>query len=517
MSNLGLIYQMAGQDATLTIPRVFLRFADGDHLAALLMSQLLYWHKRATLPDHWIAKSAEDWMQELGMSAYQIKRAIAKLKKLGFPVETKTAKSPFHNHAPTKHYRVNEDELERFFKMESEETSQLESEETSLSYISETTTEITNMPQSGVTGAQESQNETPIDQSEPFKCLQCGKRLTGDMRYALTCDNERVCLDCHMYRPGAPGIGITVIPGKAGETPTPIDYQPSPHCEPTQPQRKTVRRQDGGFSATTIDPFADKNDPNAPPPTPLIPTAQLSKPRQCETCGGYIMQVITQSGAKHNTCACTQHRLATTKNSAPTPQAPPLTPETLTSKHIDIIAGLLIAKRPQSIRGKKAATDELLRDGFIKRSRVRVGGYELTDKGAAMATDERVKKAVDDKQNAQGYAASFMPNGGKKRTKGKFEMSPEYKPIFGELCLLFSATPETMTISEYKRYVAVAKELYLAQATIADVRAAYRHCKTNYDTFGVNALTTNLSAARAKKQALPQEPEITATFEGYDE
>jgi DNA-binding PadR family transcriptional regulator len=353
-----------------------------------------------------------------------------------------------------------------------------------------------NAAEGGVTGAQESQNGNCDICKHPYRTLLDANNVAF-----------RIC-NCQTEAP----------PGFVEHT-TPIDYQPSPHCEPTQPQRKTVRRQDGGFSATTIDPFADKNDPNAPPPSPLIPTYRLPQPRQCETCGGQIMQVITQSGAKHNTCACTQHRLTATKNSAPTPQAPPLTPESLTSKHIDIIAGLLIAKRPQSIRGKKAATEELLRDGFIRRSRVRVGGYELTDKGAALADNERVKKAVEDKQNAQGYAASFMPNGGKKSDTKKvpYLRNDRDRSFYDAIFQAMDKTPDAVTISTRKFYAQVAREIAdVADAVPADVLATAKYLQRTLDgkPFTPKAIAQWLivGAAEQKTQYLnaesPPEDEI---------
>jgi DNA-binding transcriptional ArsR family regulator len=374
--------------------------------------------------------------------------------------------------------------------------------------INETSiTKPTNAAEGGVTGAQESQNANDV-----IICIKCQKPVDVNIGYIVSIDGSvNTCYDCLSDSKRSQLDAIIAAQNTS--------YQPSPHCEPTQPQRKTVRRQDGGFSATTIDPFADKNDPNAPPPSPLIPTAHLSKPRQCETCGGYIMQVITQSGAKHNTCACAQHRLAATKNSAPTPQAPPLTPETLTAKHIDIIAQLLIAKRPQSIRGKKAATEELLRDGFIKRSLVRVGGYELISKGAALATDERVKKAVDDKQNAQGYLPSFMPNGGKKSDTKKvpYLRNDRDRSFYDAIFQAMDKTPDAVTISTRKFYAQVAREIAdVADAVPADVLATAKYLQRTLDgkPFTPKAIAQWLivGAAEQKTQYLnaesPPEDEI---------
>ncbi len=139
-----LIKQFAGQAGTLVIPRVFIDFT-GDHLAALLLSQILYWSDRTDSPDGWFYKTADEWEAELGMSAYQVKRAAALLAPLGIECKVKKVKL-----TPKSHYRV---DMQRFtdlfmqflenqetsksknYKLENQETSKsMESEETQKSY-----------------------------------------------------------------------------------------------------------------------------------------------------------------------------------------------------------------------------------------------------------------------------------------------------------------------------------------------------------------------------------------------
>jgi len=139
-----LIKQFAGQANTLVIPRVFIDFT-GDHLAALLLSQILYWSDRTDDPEGWFYKTADEWQAELGMSAYQVKRAAAVLAPLG--IESRVRKVKL---TPKSHYRV---DMKRFtdlfmqflenqetsksknYKLENQETSKsMESEETSKSY-----------------------------------------------------------------------------------------------------------------------------------------------------------------------------------------------------------------------------------------------------------------------------------------------------------------------------------------------------------------------------------------------
>jgi hypothetical protein len=97
-----LIARLAGQANILTIPRLFIDWA-GDHIAALLLSQIVYWSSRTDDPDGWFYKSAKDWEGELGISDYQLARATKKLADAG--VQTKLKKVAG---APTLHYRLDE-------------------------------------------------------------------------------------------------------------------------------------------------------------------------------------------------------------------------------------------------------------------------------------------------------------------------------------------------------------------------------------------------------------------------
>jgi hypothetical protein len=117
---LAIFQQFAGQSATLVIPRPFIELCQGDHLAALLLSQLLYWSERTNDEDGWFAKSYEDWYKEIGLTEYQIKRTIKgdkRRKNAGFSLtsigaETKLKRSDFYGGAATLHYRINQDVLQ---------------------------------------------------------------------------------------------------------------------------------------------------------------------------------------------------------------------------------------------------------------------------------------------------------------------------------------------------------------------------------------------------------------------
>lgn len=101
----------AGQGNVLTIPRPYLSICANNHIAALLLSQIIYWSDRTNDPDGWFAKSAAEWENELGISTYQCSRATKVLKPFG--LQTKLKKSSFHEGAATLHYRIDRDEFSK--------------------------------------------------------------------------------------------------------------------------------------------------------------------------------------------------------------------------------------------------------------------------------------------------------------------------------------------------------------------------------------------------------------------
>lgn len=116
-----LFKSFAGQNNSLVIPRPYIDFCKGDHLAALLFSQILYWSDRTDDPDGWFAKTYDEWYRELCMTEYQVRRAIKgdkrsngrafSLESVG--VETALRKSKFHHGAATLHYRVDQTVLRK--------------------------------------------------------------------------------------------------------------------------------------------------------------------------------------------------------------------------------------------------------------------------------------------------------------------------------------------------------------------------------------------------------------------
>lgn len=133
-----LLKQFSGQARILTIPRAYIDMLNGDHLAALFLSQAVFLSDRAADDDGWFAKSYADWTAELGLSERQVRRVVDLLREYG--IETKLRRSGAHDMAATLHYRVDMDALTeavtRFCRTRSDETSERRSDETSeRSYI----------------------------------------------------------------------------------------------------------------------------------------------------------------------------------------------------------------------------------------------------------------------------------------------------------------------------------------------------------------------------------------------
>lgn len=149
-----LLISFSGQQNTLTIPRPYITLCDGDILAALLLSQCIYWTDRTKDAEGWFAKSYVEWQDELGMTQYQVSRAAKALQPLG--LETKLKK---FNGAPTVHYRINMDEFSKSIVKFLDNPglsslSTIHDQETSQS-LTEPTTENTAKPTTAAAGASE--------------------------------------------------------------------------------------------------------------------------------------------------------------------------------------------------------------------------------------------------------------------------------------------------------------------------------------------------------------------------
>ena len=115
---LALIGETYGDKTFCLCPTGFVRLFRGDHKAAILLSQILYWAERTKDPDGWFYKSYADWRAETGLSEAQVRRILNGDSRVQSPqitlrdvgIETKLQKVK-RTGAPTLHYRVNQAQL----------------------------------------------------------------------------------------------------------------------------------------------------------------------------------------------------------------------------------------------------------------------------------------------------------------------------------------------------------------------------------------------------------------------
>lgn len=103
-----LLTKTVGQANILTIPTLFLKKLNGNHAAALFLSQLIYWTDKTQ--DGWIFKSYSDWENEIFVKEKKLREIKKELEDLGL-IETKIQKA---YGVPTVHYKVNQDALIKF-------------------------------------------------------------------------------------------------------------------------------------------------------------------------------------------------------------------------------------------------------------------------------------------------------------------------------------------------------------------------------------------------------------------
>lgn len=99
-----------GQANILTIPTLFLKKLNGNHAAALFLSQLVYWTGKDKSQDGWIFKSYSDWESEIFVKEKKLREIKKELEDLGL-IETKIQKA---YGVPTVHYKVNQNALIEF-------------------------------------------------------------------------------------------------------------------------------------------------------------------------------------------------------------------------------------------------------------------------------------------------------------------------------------------------------------------------------------------------------------------
>jgi hypothetical protein len=96
---------LSGDDSVITVRKPFVEFT-GSLEAAMMLSQLLYWTPRSKA-DGWIAKTDDEWTEELCLTGYAIRKARKILEDMEV-LETDLRK---FKGAPTVHYRLIQETL----------------------------------------------------------------------------------------------------------------------------------------------------------------------------------------------------------------------------------------------------------------------------------------------------------------------------------------------------------------------------------------------------------------------
>ncbi|MDC4168121.1 hypothetical protein LDP52_05175 [Photobacterium damselae] len=104
------IRELSGNEANISIPRVYIRFCSGDLNQAAVLSQLVFWSGCASSKnDGWFYKRHEQLAEELCLSVDQIRYTLKKLKtRLGESLGTTRKKA---EGVPTVFYRFDEEKL----------------------------------------------------------------------------------------------------------------------------------------------------------------------------------------------------------------------------------------------------------------------------------------------------------------------------------------------------------------------------------------------------------------------
>lgn len=146
-----LIKRTSGQANILTIPRMYIDLLGNDHLAALLLSQMVYWSDKTKRKDGAFYKTYADWTDELAMTQYQVTRATAKIQSLHPDLLERKVKRA--HGVPTNHYWLDVDLLSSLIIkfLDNRETLQSDYEETSFSENKETSQSLTETTQKTTT------------------------------------------------------------------------------------------------------------------------------------------------------------------------------------------------------------------------------------------------------------------------------------------------------------------------------------------------------------------------------
>ncbi|MGY2573734.1 ATPase [Vibrio sp. C8] len=119
-----VVRELSGHNASISIPRPYIKFCEGNHTQAAVLNQLVFWSGFKT-EGEWFYKANEELASEVCLSVDQVRYAVRKLKsRLGDVIQSKVKKA---NGVPTTHYRLNGDRLVELLFPNTEQVSQMDS------------------------------------------------------------------------------------------------------------------------------------------------------------------------------------------------------------------------------------------------------------------------------------------------------------------------------------------------------------------------------------------------------
>ncbi|WP_019276403.1 hypothetical protein [Vibrio coralliilyticus] len=117
-----VVREMSGHSASISIPRPYIKFCEGNHTHAAVLNQLVFWS--STKPSgEWFYKANDELAHELCLTVDQVRYAIRQLKKrLGDVIQSQVKKA---NSVPTTHYLIDGDRLVDLLFPDIEQNSQM--------------------------------------------------------------------------------------------------------------------------------------------------------------------------------------------------------------------------------------------------------------------------------------------------------------------------------------------------------------------------------------------------------
>ena len=182
-----------GQANVLTIPTLLLKRLNGNHSAALFLSQLVYWTDKTK--NGWIFKTYEDWEAELFLKEKKVRAIKNELEALGI-IETKIKQI---NGAPVLHYRIKQKEFIEFLTTEKKE-------DKTAPYTTETAETIPpkrpdGNGQNGGNDTAETAETIPPNEAELFSNIDYSKDYNIDYTHTPPCAAENNASNKKTKRP----------------------------------------------------------------------------------------------------------------------------------------------------------------------------------------------------------------------------------------------------------------------------------------------------------------------------